>query len=208
VFADFDPTLPESYRDTDYVFLANIDPELQLRVLEQVHKPKLAVCDTMNFWIAGKPDALREVLKRVDIAFLNDAEARQLTGKMSVVKAAHAIQEIGPKTVIVKKGEHGALLFHGDEHFSAPSFPLEEIGDPTGAGDSFAGGFIGYLASRDKIDSANLRRAVIFGSVLASFNVEDFSLNRMRSLTEEDIRSRYSKFKEIAFFQAIDDMAA
>ena len=207
VFADFQPSLPDAYKQAPYVFLANIDPELQLQVLSQVQKPKLAVCDTMNFWIDGKPDALKEVLKRVDIAFLNDAEARQLTGKLSTIKAAKALQALGPKTVIIKKGEHGALLFHGDDHFSAPSYPLEDIADPTGAGDSFAGGFIGYVASQDDISPATLRKAVVYGSVMASYNVEDFSLNRLRSLTQADIAARYRAFKEIAHFEALEDAA-
>lgn len=207
VFADFQPSLPENYRQADYVFLANIDPELQLQVLSQVTQPKLTVCDTMNFWIEGKPDALREVLKRVDIAFMNDAEARQLTGKLSVVKAAKALQELGPKTVIIKKGEHGALLFHGDDHFAAPSYPLEDITDPTGAGDSFAGGFIGYVASQGNTSSHTLRKAVVYGSVMASYNVEDFSLNRMRTLTQSDIAARYRAFQRIAYFDALDEAA-
>ncbi len=205
VFADFQPALPDAYKAAEYVFLANIDPELQLQVLSQVQKPKLTVCDTMNFWIDGKRDALIEVLKRVDIAFMNDAEARQLTGKLSVVKAAKALMEMGPKTVIIKKGEHGALLFSGDAHFAAPSYPLEDIADPTGAGDSFAGGFIGYVASQDDLSFATYRKAVIYGSVMASYNVEDFSLNRMRTLTPEDIASRYRAFREIAFFEAWED---
>ncbi len=205
VFADFQPALPANYKQAKYVFLANIDPELQLQVLNQVEKPTLTVCDTMNFWIEGKRDALLEVLKRVDIAFMNDAEARQLTGKLSVIKAARALQEIGPKTVIIKKGEHGALLFSGDTHFAAPSYPLEDIADPTGAGDSFAGGFIGYVASRDDTSVATLKKAVVYGSVMASYNVEDFSLNRLRTLTQEDIASRYRAFKEIAHFEALDE---
>ena len=207
VFADFQPKLPDAYKKAKYVFLANIDPELQLQVLSQVEDPTLTVFDTMNFWISGKPDALKEVLKRVDIAFMNDAEARQLTGKLSIIKAARELQEMGPKTVIIKKGEHGALLFHGDQHFSAPSYPLEDIADPTGAGDSFAGGFIGYVASRGDVGLETLRKAVVYGSVLASYNVEDFSLNRMRRLTPADIAARYRAFKQIAYFEAMDDAA-
>jgi sugar/nucleoside kinase (ribokinase family) len=205
VFADFQPKLPELYKKAQYVFLANIDPELQLQVLSQIENPVLTVCDTMNFWIEGKPDALKEVLKHVDIAFMNDAEARQLTGKLSIIKAAKALQELGPRSVIIKKGEHGALLFHGDEHFAAPSYPLEDIADPTGAGDSFAGGFMGYVASQGDLSMATLRKAIIYGSVLASYNVEDFSLNRMRRLTPEDIAARYRAFQQIAFFEAMDE---
>ena len=208
VFANFKPEIPETYRDAQYVFLANIDPELQLQVLDQVRKPRLTVCDTMNFWIDRKLDEVVEVLKRVDMVFLNDAEARQITGHLSVVKAARALQALGPKTVIVKKGEHGALLFHGRDHFSAPSYPLEDIADPTGAGDSFAGGFIGYVASQGNISERTFRRGVIYGSVMASYNVEDFSLNRLRSLTMEDINRRYSEFKEIAFFEALEEATA
>ena len=205
VFADFAPTLPESYRDAQYVFLANIDPRLQLDVLEQVRNPKLTLCDTMNFWIEGAKDTLIKVLERVDVAFMNDAEARELTGKMSTIKAAKEILRIGPRTVIIKKGEHGALLFAGDEHFSAPCYPLEDIADPTGAGDSFAGGFIGYVASVNDISPITLRRAVIYGSVMASYNVEDFSLNRLRTLTDADISERYYRFKEIAYFDALEE---
>ena len=200
VFADFKPVLPDAYKKAQYVFLANIDPTLQLEVLSQVESPTLTVCDTMNFWIEGKRDALIEVLKRVDIAFMNDAEVRQLTGQMSVIKAAKALQALGPKTVIIKKGEHGALLFSGDQHFAAPSYPLEEIADPTGAGDSFAGGFIGYVASQGDVGVATLKKAVVYGSVLASFNVEDFSLNRMRTLTQADIAARYREFQGISRF--------
>lgn len=205
VFADFKPILPDDYKTAQYVFLANIDPELQLDVLDQVESPKLTVCDTMNFWISSKRDALLEVLSRVDVAFMNDAEARQLTGLLSTIKAARAIQKMGPKTVIIKKGEHGALLFHGDEHFSAPSYPLEEIADPTGAGDTFAGGFIGYIASVDEVSGQSLRRAVVNGSVMASFNVEDFSLNRMRCLTKDEIAGRYREFRDIAYFDALEE---
>ena len=205
VFADFQPSLPEAYKKAKYVFLANIDPELQLQVLTQVENPTLTVCDTMNFWISGKRGALVEVLKRVDIAFMNDAEARQLTGQLSIIKAAKALQALGPKTVIIKKGEHGALLFNGDTHFSAPSYPLEDITDPTGAGDSFAGGFIGYVAAQDDISIPTLKKAVVYGSVMASFNVEDFSLNRLRTLTNADITARYRAFKEIAHFEALDE---
>jgi sugar/nucleoside kinase (ribokinase family) len=202
VFADFEPSLPADYRDAEYVFLANIDPDLQLKVLDQVRAPKLVVCDTMNFWIEGKPDALWKVLERVDIAFLNDAEARQLTGRMSTVQAALEILRRGPKLgVILKKGEHGALMFTKDgSHFSAPSYPLEEIMDPTGAGDSFAGGFIGFVASKDDLSPTILRRAVVYGSVMASFNVEDFSLNRMRTLTMEQVLERYREFQHISHF--------
>jgi sugar/nucleoside kinase (ribokinase family) len=201
VFERFRPTLPESYRDAEYVFLANIDPDLQLEVLEQIRRPKLTFCDTMNFWIEGKRDRLMEVLRRVDVVFMNDAEARELCGTFSLVRAGRQLLDLGPRAVIVKKGEHGAVLFTRGAHFSAPSYPLEEVRDPTGAGDTFAGGFIGYLASTDDVSEPNLRRAVIHGSVLASYNVEDFSLGRMRTLTQEEIRDRYHEFRRIAFFE-------
>jgi sugar/nucleoside kinase (ribokinase family) len=201
VFENFRPALPDSYRDAQYVFLANIDPELQLEVLDQVRAPRLTLCDTMNFWIQGKRDALLEVLRRVDVAFMNDAEVRELCGTFSLVKAARQVMSYGPKTVIVKKGEHGAVMFTEGSHFSAPSYPLEEVKDPTGAGDTFEGGFIGYLAHADQMTEVNMRKAVIYGSVLASFNVEDFSLNRMRRLTKEEIQERYREFRRIAFFE-------
>ena len=204
VFQEFRPHLPEEYRESKYVFLANIDPELQLQVLDQIKSPKLTVCDTMNFWIESKPDTLIEVLKRVDVVFLNDAEARQLCGTFSLVKAARLIREMGPKVVIIKKGEHGAVMVSDHTYFSAPSYPLEEVKDPTGAGDSFAGGFIGYVASTDDISEANIRKATIYGSTLASFDVEDFSLSRLSSLTQSDIADRYDEFKQIAFFEAVE----
>jgi len=208
VFADFQPKLPEAYRKTDYVFLGNIDPDLQLDVLRQIESPKLTVCDTMNYWIDGKRDSLVKVLEQIDIAFMNDAEARQLTGKLSVVKAAKALLEMGPKVVLIKKGEHGALLFSNGDHFAAPSYPLEDIADPTGAGDTFAGGFVGYVASQDNTDMATLRRATIVGSVMASYNVEDFSLNRLRTLTPADIANRFAEFQRIAAFEALDEATA
>jgi sugar/nucleoside kinase (ribokinase family) len=201
VFEAFRPQLPASYRDAQYVFLANIDPELQLEVLRQVRRPRLTFCDTMNFWIEGKRERLLEVLRRVDVAFMNDAEARELCGTFSLVRAGRQLLEMGPRAVIVKKGEHGAVLFTRESHFSAPSYPLEEVRDPTGAGDTFAGGFIGYLAAQDDLSEAALRRAVIHGSVLASFNVEDFSLGRLRTLTRGEIQERYQEFQRIAFFE-------
>ncbi len=201
VFQHFRPHIPEEYRESKYVFLANIDPELQLQVLDQVKSPKLKVCDTMNFWIDSKKDALIEVLKRVDVAFMNDAEARELCGTFSLIKAARMIREMGPAVVVIKKGEHGAVMVSDDTYFSAPSYPLEDVKDPTGAGDSFAGGFIGYVASTDDISDANLRKAIIYGSTVASFNVEDFSLRRLSALSTDDIDGRYSEFRQIAHFE-------
>jgi sugar/nucleoside kinase (ribokinase family) len=195
--------IPDSYRDAPYLFLANIDPDLQLEVLNQVRRPKLILCDTMNYWIEGKRDALLRVLERVDVAFMNDAEARQLCGTFSLVKAARQIMSHGPKTVVIKKGEHGAVMFTEDGHFSAPSYPMEEVRDPTGAGDTFEGGFIGYVAMMDDTREATLRKAVVHGSVLASYNIEEFSLGRMRTLTREEIEERYHEFRRITFFEEL-----
>ena len=200
VFADFKPILPESHKTHPFVFLANIDPVLQLEVLDQVKNPQFVGCDTMNFWIASKKDELIEVLKRVDLCLINDTEARMLTGCKLLVDAADAILEYGPKYVAVKKGEHGALLFGGDTHFSAPSFPLRQIIDPTGAGDSFAGGLIGYLAKTGDISEPNIRKAVVYGSTVASFDVEDFSLRRLAALTFAEIQDRYNILSDIARF--------
>lgn len=203
VFSSFNPALPESYKDSEYVFLANIDPELQMKVLDQVKKPKFVACDTMNFWIEGKPEALKTLLKRVDMFVINEGEARELAKEASLVKAAKIILGFGPKMLIIKRGEYGSLLFNGDSVFSAPAFPLEDIFDPTGAGDSFAGGVMGHLASTGDFGEANIRKAIIFGSVMASFNVEAFSLNRLNSLTQEDINTRYSEFKVLTHFEDI-----
>ncbi len=204
VFADFKPVIPPAYRSAKYVFLANIDPELQLQVLDQVEDPEIVACDTMNFWIENKRDALVEVFKRVDIAFVNDAEARQFVRTGSLIKAAAGIRELGPRIVVIKKGEHGAMMFSDDTLcFVAPSYPLEDVVDPTGAGDSFAGGFIGYLARTNDISAGNIRKAVVFGSTIASFNVEGFSLERLRTLTTHDISNRYNEFRNIVNFDAV-----
>lgn len=203
VFSKFNPVLPDGYADSKYVFLANIDPEIQLKVLEQVKKPKLIACDTMNFWIEGKRDALKKLLKRVEIFVINEGEAREFAGCSSLVKAAKIILKEGPKVLIVKRGEYGALMFIGCSVFSAPAYPLEDICDPTGAGDSFAGGFIGYLASTGDLGEENLRKAVIFGSVMASFNVEAFSLERLNALNLEEIRDRYAELKRLTHFEGI-----
>lgn len=200
VFASFRPQLPDSYRNAEYVFLANIDPELQLEVLSHVKKPKLVLLDTMNYWISNKKRQLLEVVKKADILLLNDSEARQLFETPNLVKAAAAALKLGPKFVIIKKGEHGALLFSDGSHFSAPSYPLEAIKDPTGCGDSFAGALIGYLASKNSSDESDLRKAIIYGSVVASFNAEDFSLERMKRLAAADIEKRYKEFERIREF--------
>ncbi|MCD6525725.1 MAG: sugar kinase [Desulfuromonas sp.] len=204
VFASFCPQLPESYLQAEYVFLANIDPELQLDVLKQVVRPKVVACDTMNFWIDGKRDALINTLKYVDILLINDGEVRQLADEPNMVKAARKVLAMGPKTLVVKRGEYGATMFTEHGVFSAPAYPLETVYDPTGAGDTFAGGFMGYLASvRDHSDAA-MRRAIIFGSVMASFNVEAFSLERMRSLEFSEVEERYRKFQLLTEFSGID----
>ncbi len=203
VFESFHPDLPESYRDLPVVFLANIDPNLQLEVLKQVKKPKLTACDTMNFWIEGKLDALIETLASVDILIINDGEARELAQEVNLVKAAKKIMAYGPGILVVKQGEYGALMFNGDTIFSAPAFPLEEVFDPTGAGDSFAGGFMGHLATCNEIDDAAIRQAVVYGSTMASFNVEAFSLDRMRALKQEEIKSRFQAFKALTSFENI-----
>jgi sugar/nucleoside kinase (ribokinase family) len=200
VFERFQPRIPEHYRQSEYVFLANIDPELQLQVLDQIEKPKLVVLDTMNFWISGKRNELEKVLKRCDIIILNDEEAREITSEANLIKATKRILDYGPKSVIVKKGEHGAMLYHNGHFFFAPAFPLEKVIDPTGAGDSFAGGFMGYIAKTDKTDFATLKKAVIYGSTIASFNVEDFSFNRLKMLTMEEIEERVKAFKELTSF--------
>ena len=203
VFEFFKPRIPERYRRSEHVFLGNIDPVLQRQVLEQVERPRLVACDTMNFWISGKPDEVRRTLAAVDILLINDAEARQLSGEWNVVKAARAIRAMGPHTLVVKKGEHGVLMFSEEGSFAAPAYPLEEVFDPTGAGDTFAGGFLGYLAGSPKIDEAALRRAVIMGSTLASFCVEAFSLDRLLTLTRPEIDARYRLFKRLTHFEEV-----
>lgn len=203
VFEKFKPEIPSAYQDTPYVFLANIDPAIQLDVLLQVEKPKFVACDTMNFWIEGKPQDLKRLLSKVDLFVLNEGEAREFAGEPNLVRAAKQILSYGPKTLIIKRGEYGALMFNGNSVFSAPAYPLESIFDPTGAGDSFAGGLMGYLANTDDTSEANIRQAIIFGSVMASFNVEDFSLNRMKTLTLKEIHERYREFKQLTHFEDI-----
>ncbi|GMR04232.1 MAG: PfkB family carbohydrate kinase [Thermodesulfobacteriota bacterium] len=203
VFSDFDPQIPDHLAESEYLFLANIDPELQLKVLNQVKNPKLVACDTMNFWIEGKPDVLRKLLKRVELFVINEGEAREFSGEASLVKAAKKILACGPRTLIVKRGEYGALMFKGSSIFSAPAYPLEDIFDPTGAGDSFAGGLMGYLANTGDLSEENMRRAIIFGSVMASFNVEAFSLDRLGELSNEEIRARYTEFKKLTHFEEL-----
>ena len=203
VFESFQPQIPAEYRDAEYLFLANIDPELQMEVLSQVEKPRVIACDTMNFWISSKPEALKRVISKVDIFIINEGEARQLTGEANLVKAARAILATGVKTLIVKRGEYGVLMFTTDSVFAAPAYPLEEVFDPTGAGDTFAGGFMGYLANTGDTSEAGIRQAIIFGSVMASFNVEDFSLNRLKRLDYREIERRFRSFKSLTHFEAL-----
>jgi len=201
VFENFNPIIPEAAKNAEYVVLGNIHPTLQLQVLDQVKNPKLVIADTMNFWISGAYDQLVKTLARVDLLSINDSEARELAKEHNLVKAARKIMEMGPHTLIIKKGEHGALLFTSDSIFSAPAYPLEDIFDPTGAGDTFMGGFIGYLSKHDKLDLDHLKRAVIYGSTLASYSVEKFSLERLQNLTGKEIESRYRQFKNLSQFE-------
>ncbi len=205
VFEDFKPALPENFRETEFVLLANIAPSLQSHVLDQMRRPRFVVADTMDLWIETARKDLDALLPRVDLLILNDSEARQMTGETSLIRAGRAIRRKGPRYVAVKKGEHGALLFGPDDFFSCGAYPLEDIHDPTGAGDTFAGGLAGYLASSpaDEIDFVRLRKAVIYGSVLASFNVEAFSLNRLRGLTIEEIAERYEMFRVMSQFEVL-----
>jgi sugar/nucleoside kinase (ribokinase family) len=204
VFAQFRPELPAHFRDSEYVFLGNIDPDLQRTVLDQVKAPRLVACDTMNFWISSKRESLLKTLKRVDLLFVNDAEARQLAEEHNVVKAAKRILSFGPRAVVVKRGEYGALYFSGEEVFAASAYPLPTVFDPTGAGDSFAGGFMGYVAKCRREDHATMRRAIVLGSVLASFTVEQFSLDRLRSLRPEEIKGRYAEARKLAHFDDLE----
>jgi sugar/nucleoside kinase (ribokinase family) len=202
VFANFNPKLPPAYCGSEYIFLANIDPTLQQSVLHQVHgRPKLVALDTMNYWIERTPEALRETLRHVQVLMINDEETRQLANEHNLLRAARHIFRMGPKTLVIKRGEHGALMVHGDSIFAVPGLPLDEVRDPTGAGDSFAGGFMGYLASARRINDATLRRAMIYGSVLGSFAVERFGLDRLRTLTRREIDSRARHFWQLTRFR-------
>ena len=202
VFDQFRPVLPESYRSTPFVFLANIHPALQLEVLDQVHAPRFVAADTMNYWIEGTPGELRKVLGRVDALVINDEEARELSGESNLVKAARAIQRMGPALLVIKRGEHGVLVIR-DRFFAAPAMPLEEVVDPTGAGDTFAGGFMGFLASAVEITDTVVARAVIAGSALASLSVEDFGLDQLLRLTPDELRDRFAAFKRLTHFDAL-----
>lgn len=202
VFANFRPALPDSYRDSQFVFLGNIDPTLQRSVLQQMkRKPKVAALDTMNYWISGTPEALRQALKDIHILMINDDETRQLTGEHNLLRAAKAVFKMGPRTLVVKRGEHGALMIHEKFIFSVPAFPLEEVHDPTGAGDSFAGGFMGYLASVGRIDERTLRSAMVYGSVVGSFTVERFGVERLANVTRRELVARARRFSKLTAFK-------
>lgn len=200
VFQNFRPEVPKDLKNSKFVFLANIDPELQYNVLKQVTNPRLVACDSMNYWLEHKKTEFEKLLDKVDIILLNDSEARQFTGEPNLMRAARTIISFGPRAVIIKKGEHGVIYFSKDSHFIAPAYLLETVYDPTGAGDTFAGGMIGYLSQAGRIDDLNIRKSIIYGSILASFAVEDFSVDRMLEITMEDIEARYKHFKAITKF--------
>jgi sugar/nucleoside kinase (ribokinase family) len=200
VFANFKPQLSESQKNADVLFLANIQPELQLEVLQQTRRPRLVALDTMNLWINIKRDALERVFREVDLIVINEAEVRMFTKEPNLIKGARSILALGPKILVIKRGEYGVIMVTSDAIFAAPAYPLENVFDPTGAGDTFAGGFLGYLASRPEIHDRELRRAIIFGSVLASFTVEKFSLDRLREITVREIHERYQDFRALTHF--------
>jgi sugar/nucleoside kinase (ribokinase family) len=201
VLADFDPIIPNSYQDCEYLMLGNLSPQVQISAINRLAKrPKLIVLDTMNFWMDIAMDELKNALKLIDVLCINDEEARQLSGEYSLKTASRKIMEMGPKTLIIKKGEHGALLFKGEKMFYCPALPLEEVFDPTGAGDTFVGGFIGYLANTDDLTFDNMKRAMVFGSAMASFCVEKFGTQRMINLTQDEIRDRVQQFAALAQF--------
>jgi sugar/nucleoside kinase (ribokinase family) len=203
VFETFRPIIPETYRSPDVLFLGNIDPELQLDVLEKVERPALVACDTMNFWIHGKREALWKVLEKVDVLILNDGEARALGQDSSLVKVAKLVLSRGPKHLIIKRGEYGVLMFNEKQVFGAPAFPLEDVRDPTGAGDTFAGGFLGYLTATGNRSPEAMKQAIVFGSVMASFTVESFSLDRLRILNYKEVQERFREFKRLTHFEDI-----
>ncbi len=201
VFQNFNPIIPDELKNTEYVFLANIDPDIQLKLIEQVNVPKLIVCDTMNYWIEHKKEQLIQIMKKVDVMLLNDGEARQLCNTTNLMKAAKKVMNYGVKIVIIKKGEHGAIMFSQDSVFTAPAFPLEDIIDPTGAGDSFAGGFLSFLEQNKKINDENLRKALVYATIIASFNVEDFGTKGTEKINFSDIRQRYLTLQKITQFK-------
>jgi len=201
VFADFRPELPKAYRKAPYVFLANIHPALQLDVLEQIEKPKFVAMDTMNFWIQGERSAVEKTLAAVDMVVINEGEARQLSGEYNLIRAAQAILSYGPSRLVIKRGEYGALMFTKDHIFASPAYPLESVFDPTGAGDSFAGGLMGHLARTGELSNENFRLAIVLGSVMASFHVEDFSMDRNKRLVPEEIQARFRSFRALTQFE-------
>lgn len=202
VLANFNPKLPASYKNAKYLMLGNLTPEVQMKVIRQMKKrPKLIVLDTMNFWMDVAMPSLKKVIKKIDVLTINDEEARQLSGEYSLVKAAKVILKMGPSFLVVKKGEHGALLFHKDKMFFAPAMPLAEVYDPTGAGDTFAGGFIGYLAATNSITFENMKRAIVYGSAMASFCVEDFSIGRLKTLKKSELNKRVREFVKLSKFE-------
>ena len=203
VFADFEPKLSEASRGARMVFLGNIQPALQREVREQVSGAELVALDTMNYWITSVPEQVEAAIRVVDVVIINDAEARMLSGEPNLIKAARKILSWGPRALVIKRGEYGAAMFTKDSYFAIPAYPLESVFDPTGAGDTFAGGFMGYLSSREKVDDDTLRRAIIFGSVMASFNVEEFGTDRVRRLTHEEINQRFRDFKRMTHFEEI-----
>jgi sugar/nucleoside kinase (ribokinase family) len=203
VFEQFHPRVPDAFRDSPFVFLANIHPSLQLEVLEQVKTPDFVALDTMNLWIEGTPAELRQALKKVHVIIINDEEARELSGESNLVKAARVIRGLGPERVVIKRGENGVLMTHRDGFFAAPSMPLEKVCDPTGAGDTFAGGFVGYLAAAPRLSDAVVIQAVIAGSTMASFAVEDMGLDRLLRLTDTEVKARFADFKRLTQFDAL-----
>jgi len=203
VFADFSPEVQEKHRSAECLFLGNIDPDLQMAVLKQMKRPRIVACDTMNYWIEGKPKSLRRMLSLIDILIVNDEEARQIAEEINLVKAARKILAMGPKNLVVKRGESGALMFNGVSMFSAPGLPMENVVDPTGAGDSFAGGFMGYLATAENTDEATMRRAIIYGSVIASFSICDFGPYHLGKLTNAEISKRFEEFHSLTRFDSL-----
>jgi sugar/nucleoside kinase (ribokinase family) len=202
VFSDFQPIIPENFKN-DILFLANIDPDIQLNILKQMNSSRLIVLDTMNFWIESKKEKLLKVIENADIFIINSSEARLLTNQASVFSAAKSILNLGPKTLIIKRGECGAAMFTGNKFFIVPAYPLEDIKDPTGAGDSFAGGFLGYIDNTGDISFENFKKALVFGNIMASYTVEDFSVNKLLNISLNDLRNRFNKFKEITHFENI-----
>lgn len=207
VFADFAPKLPAAYVDAEYLFLGNIHPDLQLSVLDQVKRPKLVACDTMNYWISSAKDRLMEVLKRIDLLIINDEEARELSGDWNVHRAARWILQRGPKRIVVKRGEHGAMLVEDGKTFYCPAYPLEEVFDPTGAGDCFAGGFVGAIAQSDDISNAGLRRAMVYGAAMGSFAVGGFGVDGFKGVTPETLTARVKSFRELTHFDFAEELA-